>query len=280
MKVLERGMEGLMFKQSKYIGQTIRGMYIEHIIGNSEGKDSSYDFFIGKCVYCGNELKKRRYIVASNNTCSICQCNRKRQAHGMSSERIYKIYTAIKDRTVLNSNNKQFKQYYKDRGVTLCKEWQGKNGFKNFYEWSMANGYTNKLTIDRIDVNGNYEPSNCRWADNHTQNSNRRNTWKATINGIEKAVCDWCIDYKVDYSVVYNRVKRKGWSIEKALSTPIKKDPQTTKSVIQYDLNMNYIRTFKSASEAGSICGFSSNCIRSCCNGKTERLGNYIWKFA
>lgn len=81
------------------------------------------------------------------------------QTHGLSRSRIYKIYMSMKNRCT--SDYSGTCKYYKDRGITVCDEWLGENGFINFYIWSMDHGYKDNLTIDRIDVNGNYEPSNC-----------------------------------------------------------------------------------------------------------------------
>jgi hypothetical protein len=92
--------------------------------------------------------------------------------HGARRHRLYNIWTGIKQRCC-NPKNYDFKNYG-GRGITVCDEW--KNSFEAFYKWAMANGYSDDLTIDRSNNDGNYEPSNCRWATRMEQRHNRRDS--------------------------------------------------------------------------------------------------------
>lgn len=137
--------------------------------------------------------------------------------HGKTNTRLYKIWKNMRQRCY-----KKYNKYYKDyggRGIKLCDEWL--NDFMSFYNWSMNNGYDDTLTIDRIDVDGNYEPSNCRWATRKQQARNRRNNLNYTINGETHCLKEWCILLCIDYKKAYRRLYRDKWSIEKTLELEV-----------------------------------------------------------
>ena len=118
-----------------------------------------------------------------------------------------------------NPNKPQYKDWG-GRGITICDEWL--NDFMAFYDWAMSNGYQDNLTIDRIDNNKGYEPSNCRWVDHKIQNRNKRNNRNYTINGETHCLTEWCEILGLNRGTVKNRL-RYGWSIEQSLEL-IKKE--------------------------------------------------------
>ena len=132
--------------------------------------------------------------------------------HGKNNTRLYKCWCHIKARCYNVTNNHY--QYYGGRGIAMCNEWR--DDFMSFYNWSMANGYNDTLTIDRIDVNGNYEPNNCRWVTTKQQNRNTRRNRYFTINGVTKCIGEWCEIYNINYDTVWSRLRR-GWNITRAL---------------------------------------------------------------
>lgn len=141
------------------------------------------------------------------------QCKMKFTKHGKRYDRLWNIWEHIKQRCY-NINNKNYKDYG-GRGIAVCDEWR--NDFQAFYDWAINNGYDDTLTIDRINVNGNYEPNNCRWVPNKQQARNRRNNRTFTINGETHCLSEWCEVLNLKRSTVFNRVNTLGWSIERAL---------------------------------------------------------------
>lgn len=106
----------------------------------------------------------------------------------------------------------------------MCNEWA--NDFMSFYTWAVANGYTDELSIDRIDVNGNYEPSNCRWATNSEQRSNQRQK-TITFEGQTHTVKEWANITGIGYDTILYRLN-KGYSPDKILSPPPNTKPLGT----------------------------------------------------
>lgn len=161
---------------------------------------------------CGKELPIRAYNLKSGNTLS-CGCLQKEYAvarnkiHGMTGTRLYVTWQHMISRCTRESDGAY--KYYGGRGITVCDEW--KNDFQTFYDWAMKNGYTDELTIDRIDVNGNYCPENCRWATKKEQQRNKRDNTRVSFNGQIKTVCEWAEEFNCFASMVYREIlKREG----------------------------------------------------------------------
>jgi len=132
------------------------------------------------------------------------------KTHGMDGTSIYKTWIGLKARCY-NKNDKDYKNYG-GRGIKVCKRW--KNSFENFY--NDMGDKPKGMSIDRIDNNGNYEPSNCRWATIEQQNNNKRNNHLLTYNGKTQTITQWSREIKVPVSTLQCRLLR-GWSKEKTL---------------------------------------------------------------
>lgn len=107
--------------------------------------------------------------------------------------------------------------YYGGKGVDVCDEWR--DSFDAFNNWAIENGYEDSLTIDRIDVNKNYCPSNCRWVTVKQQSLNRTNSKVISFNGKSQTLKEWSDETGIDYSCLLYRIDA-GWSAETALTLP------------------------------------------------------------
>lgn len=216
------------------VGKKFNHLFVLEVIKGEPGKGQR--FFKCKCD-CGAIGMWYYYKVKSGHTKS-CGCNQgARLKHGMSSRKgyagIYNVWRNMKYRCC-NSDAKHWASYG-GRGISVCERWL--HSFENFYE-DMKDGYKKGLTLDRINVNGNYEKDNCRWVDIIQQHKNKRTNVNITYNGRTMILADWAREFRIDECTLHSRIKRWGWPIEKALLTPPLHEPYRTKK--QPNLNLSY----------------------------------------
>lgn len=167
---------------------------------------------------CGN-LTEIYLGSLQRGTTTSCGCYHKEIVTKLATKyknhnvRMYRIWNNLRDKCY-NENNKAYK-YYGKRGIKICDKWL--NSFDIFYDWAMANGYDDNLTIDRIDNNKGYSPNNCRWTTMKQQNRNKRSNRNYTINGETHCLKEWCEILGLKYNTIIGRINQYGWSIERAL---------------------------------------------------------------
>ncbi len=134
----------------------------------------------------------------------LISCGNKihKTTHGETKTRLYRIWRGMKSRCY----NRKFKPYprYDGRGITICDEWR--NSYESFREWTLSHGYADNLTLDRIDNDGNFEPSNCRWVTNKVQSNNTSQCMKILYNGEVKSLREWCDFLSLNYKTVKSRL--------------------------------------------------------------------------
>lgn len=169
--------------------------------------------WICKCD-CGNEVVVYSNHLLDNSTKS-CGCYQRDRmtTHCLTNSRIYRIWCVMKARC----SNSSFK-YYNCRGITVCNEWS--SSFQAFYDWAMANGYRDNLSIDRIDNDKGYCPENCRWATPKEQSNNTRRNIKVKYKGESHTLAEWSEHLDIPYMTLYGRIAKLHWTADKALSTP------------------------------------------------------------
>lgn len=197
------------------------------LCGNIFGKLTAIKFLrsnhVGTTIWlcrceCGNEIEVSYNNLLSGNTKS-CGCWHEK--HLDTRGRLYKCWQGLKSRCECEKNH-NYSNYGK-RGISICEEWR--NSYLSFREWALSSGYKDNLTIDRIDVEGNYEPSNCRWANMETQQNNKRvniyveyNDERLTLRQIAKRYSE---PKGISYKTLWYRYSIAKWDIEKCINTPL-----------------------------------------------------------
>lgn len=185
--------------------------------------NSKLRYWLCKCN-CGNEKIVRQSSLRDGTTKS-CGCltkellSKKSYKHGLTNSKLYWILHSMKQRCY-NLNDSHSK-YYGNKNIKICDEWLDKeNGIINFYNWAMANGYKEGLSIDRIDSNGNYCPENCRWVDGYAQHNNTSYNKYITYNNETHTIAEWCRKLNLDYHRTVCRLLN-GWSVERTFTEPV-----------------------------------------------------------
>lgn len=180
--------------------------------------------WICKCD-CGNQTIVYSNNLKENGTLSCgcyrrevrCAVNKRRSKHGLAKSRLYRIWFGIKRRCYSESGENY--ERYCARGIKVCDEWI--NSFESFRDWAMSHGYSDDLSIDRIDNDGDYTPDNCRWVNAKIQGNNRSTNRVLEYGGRKLNVTQWANEVGLNKKTLEGRLLR-GWSVEKALTTPVK----------------------------------------------------------
>lgn len=184
-----------------------------------------YKYWICRCD-CGTVKSVLRTSLVNNRSMS-CGCHsieaarHRKNAHHESKSRLYNVWVKMRGRC--NDPNDTRYAQYGWRGISVCKEWED---YFTFKEWAINNGYDKdapygQCTLDRIDVNGNYQPDNCRWISMKEQSYNRRSNRRLTYNGETLTVREWEEKQHFRKGIIESRLHR-GWDEVRAITTPIR----------------------------------------------------------
>lgn len=135
----------------------------------------------------------------------------------VENRRLWNIWNGIKKRCLFE-NDARYPQYG-GRGIKMDPSWA--ESFDNFADWALCNGYSDDLTIERMDVNGNYCPENCTWIPLIEQANNKQDTIWVDYHGRHVQLRKLCAEKYLSYDAIHNRITKMGWDAEKAIDTPL-----------------------------------------------------------
>lgn len=168
---------------------------------------------------CANRATKFKHLIKDN-------------------KRLYSIYNGVKKRCY-NKSEPRYKDYGA-RGIKMCDEWL--ESFDDFAEWSLINGYSDKMTLERVNVNGNYCPENCKWITLQEQAFNKRTTIWVNYKGEHIQLKKLCKRESVSYDTVHNRIYSLGWSVDKAIETPSQQENSLMSKCREKRINYGTVR--------------------------------------
>lgn len=212
-------------EKNNYYGIDLVGQRHERLLVIHKS-DNGRTRWVCKCD-CGNEVELTPYYFFQYKSCGCLEKENKQnltqytKTHGMTKSILYHKYCDIKERCF--NHNYRYYHRYGGRGITICDEWMGKHGFENFMKWAYDNGYddnkkTYEQTLDRIDVDGNYCPSNCRWVDQMTQSNNRSTNVFIEDAGEKLTLSQFARKHGINKGWFVRRRFKKGYSASEILS--------------------------------------------------------------
>lgn len=265
-------------KHQELIGQKFNRLTIFSI-----WRDAEKGYYMCKCrCECGNETKTRLTHV-KNGYLKSCGCKKykysvkkqKGDSRRVLGHPLHSVWASMISRCY-HENNPGYPQYGA-RGIQVCNEWRD---FWNFVKWSDSiGGKPDGYSLDRIDVNGNYCPENCRWADDETQQNNKRTNQYLTYNGETLSLSQWSRKLGVSRWAIQYRFMQ-GWSAKDILEIPLnhRKDEYRRK-ILQKTKDGDVIATYNSLSDLPEEYKMTS--VSSACNGHYQRdtYKGYIWEY-
>lgn len=178
-----------------------------------------------KCICdCGNFAERVAVGKLKAGHTTSCGCYKRERTseihttHGMKGTYIHNSWAAMKSRCYNENDGKYYR--YGARGITVCNEWRF--DFMAFYNWSMANGYSEELTIDRRNNDIGYSPENCRWTDYTTQARNRGSNVTVEYQGKKLCLQEWSEELGISWGVLRYRIVDRKWTAERAFTTPVR----------------------------------------------------------
>lgn len=194
-----------MFKKLDLIGQRYGNLLV---LSKSSNRKNNH--ILWNCICdCGNKVEVTTSNIRSST--KSCGClNHKYITHGKTKTKAHRVWMAMKTRC--NNKSQACYKYYGGKGIQVCQRWS-----ESFEMFLLDMGEpSDGMTLDRIDVNGNYEPANCRWADSKTQSRNRSDNRNIEFNGVSMCMKDWADKAGIAHSTMQYRIKN--WPLAKALT--------------------------------------------------------------